>query len=393
MKIAYVMPRLHKHGGTEVGIAMLVEDLGRDHDITVFASQVADLDATRFRWMRVPTVQRPGIARYLSFLLTNTLMLRTLRRQGHEWDVIHTSGADTALAQVYTCQYCQAERLRLVRAGVIRHPTATLGQRLRRANALAFYRLTAAMERRIYGGIQRQLICVSPGIRQDIRRHYRPSGKRMTVVPNAVDQERFHPRLRAESRPALLNHLGLSDSSVLLLFVGAEWERKGLDVAIETLAALPADAQRQAHLVVVGRGDIPHYRSSADRLGVSDRVHFLGQVQAPERYFAASDIFVFPSRYEAFSLATLEAAASGLPLAVTRINGTEDLVEDGENGHFIPGEGSGAAELLAPLIVDTRRRQEMRAAARASVARFSREHVASATLDVYDRVISRAGVP
>ena len=393
MKIAYVMPRLHKHGGTEVGIAMLIEDLGREHDITVFSSQVMDLDGARFRWVRVPTIQRPGIARYLSYLAWSTAILGWTMRRGQRWDVIHASGADTALANIHTCQYCQAERLRLVQAGVIRLPTATVRQRAHRANALAFYHLTARMEQRLYRSPHRQLICVSHGVHQDVVQHYRPGGQRMLVIPNAVDQQRFHPRWRNEARPVILDRLGLPDTSVLLLFVGAEWERKGLDLALQGMAALPADALKRAHLVVVGRGDVAFYRSWAQRLGIGQRVHFVGERHDPERYLAAGDLFVFPSRYEAFSLATLEAASSGLPLVVSRVNGADELVEEGRNGHFVPLDGPAVAEALAPLIADPRRRQAMGEEARASVAPYSRKRVAAATLDVYQSVTRQPGGP
>jgi len=52
-------------------------------------------------------------------------------------------------------------------------------------------------------------------------------------------------------------------------------------------------------------------------------------------YYAASDIFVFPTAYEAFSLVTLEAVASGLPILATKVNGTEELIIESYNGFFI----------------------------------------------------------
>ena len=51
-------------------------------------------------------------------------------------------------------------------------------------------------------------------------------------------------------------------------------------------------------------------------------------------YYAVSDIFVFPTAYEAFSLATLEAVASGLPILATKVNGTEELIIESYNGFF-----------------------------------------------------------
>ena len=65
---------------------------------------------------------------------------------------------------------------------------------------------------------------------------------------------------------------------------------------------------------------------------------------------ASSDIFLFPSWYEAFSLATIEAAACGLPVVATSINGTEDFIQPGINGDFVRSDPKHIAEVIGPLI-------------------------------------------
>jgi UDP-glucose:(heptosyl)LPS alpha-1,3-glucosyltransferase len=125
----------------------------------------------------------------------------------------------------------------------------------------------------------------------------------------------------------------------------------------------------------VGSEDIGFYRNEALRLGRQEYVHFCGFSAEIERYYAAADIFVYPSHYEAFSLVTLEAAAAGLPLITTRINGSEELVREGENGFFVQPDADDIAAKLRYLLRDTILQQRMSAAARISSLSYTRSAV------------------
>jgi glycosyltransferase involved in cell wall biosynthesis len=70
-------------------------------------------------------------------------------------------------------------------------------------------------------------------------------------------------------------------------------------------------------------------------MGIARRVTFVGVHADPRRFFWAADAFVLPSRYEVFPLVALEAAASGLPLITTNLNGVEEFARAGETGFFI----------------------------------------------------------
>ena len=107
---------------------------------------------------------------------------------------------------------------------------------------------------------------------------------------------------------------------------------------------------------------------------------------APEDYYAACDLFLFPSRYEAFSLVTLEAAASGLPIVCHRINGTEELIADGNNGWLVPFGPDALRERVEQLRDDAVLRARMSIAAVASSQRYGWDRVA----DEYFLTLERA---
>jgi UDP-glucose:(heptosyl)LPS alpha-1,3-glucosyltransferase len=107
----------------------------------------------------------------------------------------------------------------------------------------------------------------------------------------------------------------------------------------------------------------------------------------PEVY-AAADAFVFPTTYEAFPLVVLEAAASGLPLLVTRVNGVEEVLEDERSGWFITRDAADIARRLNAFRSDPELRRRMGLKARATVATYSWQSMADAYLDLYAELSS-----
>jgi glycosyltransferase involved in cell wall biosynthesis len=131
----------------------------------------------------------------------------------------------------------------------------------------------------------------------------------------------------------------------------------------------------------------------AARAGAARQVLLPGPSRTPEDYYAACDAFLFPSRYEAFSLVTLEAAASGLPVIAHAINGTEELVRDGENGWLVPVGPEGLRDRLVVLRDDEARRARMSAAAVASSLRYGWDRIAEEQLAVLATAAELGGRP
>jgi glycosyltransferase involved in cell wall biosynthesis len=164
----------------------------------------------------------------------------------------------------------------------------------------------------------------------------------ISVIPNGVDTRAFVRD--GDIRARVRSQLGVSDSELVAMFVGVDWDRKGLQYAIEAVARVPA-----WRLLVVGPGEVVRYREIALRAGANGRVMFLGRKSDTAPYFAAADGFVMPTAYEAFPLVTLEATAAGLPLLVSQVSGMEELIVAGENGWFIGRDAYDIAERLREL--------------------------------------------
>lgn len=215
----------------------------------------------------------------------------------------------------------------------------------------------------------------------EIAGRYGVPEERLAVIHNGVDTERFHPErrplVRAETRRAL------DLEGPVALFVGTGFRRKGLDRAIEGLA----EAGGAAVLLVAGADDPGSQRRLAAQRGVEKRVRFLGPRGDVEALHAAADLFVLPTRYDAFSNACLEAMASGLPVATTAENGVAELIRHGENGYVFGADFGPAFALLADPEALRRVGEEAR---RSAEARSWREH-AHEVLALYGRVRERRG--
>jgi UDP-glucose:(heptosyl)LPS alpha-1,3-glucosyltransferase len=102
------------------------------------------------------------------------------------------------------------------------------------------------------------------------------------------------------------------------------------------------------------------------------------------RLYAAADAFVFPTAYEAFPLVALEAAASGLPLLVTAVNGVEDLLEDGRNGWVVTRDAQDIAGRLNELHLHPQLARVIGGEARVAAIGYSWEAMATAYDSIYD---------
>ncbi|MFC4243676.1 glycosyltransferase [Gryllotalpicola reticulitermitis] len=180
----------------------------------------------------------------------------------------------------------------------------------------------------------RAIVALTPGEERTLRAAYPRLAPPVTVISNGVDTRRFAPPTEetAELRAAQRADWQRSPDDRVVLFVGHEYDRKGLPLLIAALPRVPG-------CVVVVVGGSPEMVRAAERdaqsLGVADRVSFIGQVRDPVPYFRAADVFCLPSAYEANALVVLEALASGLPVVATRVGFAPELIDDGVNGFLV----------------------------------------------------------
>lgn len=127
--------------------------------------------------------------------------------------------------------------------------------------------------------------------------------------------------------------LGISEDETVLLSVGDICRRKNHKVIIEALARIK---DINARFYIAGWDMMNGWLERlAEKLGVSEKVTFLGYTRQLSEYFEAADIFLFPSLQEGLPVALIEAMSRGLPVVASDIRGTNDLIDDGDGGYLL----------------------------------------------------------
>jgi glycosyltransferase involved in cell wall biosynthesis len=195
--------------------------------------------------------------------------------------------------------------------------------------------------------------------------------ERVALIPHGVSMEEFRPAEKGE-RESLRASLGLPGDRVVIAYSGRLLRGKGLETLVEAFAGMEG-----AHLLFLGSGEgqaisvEEPLRERVRALGLSARVTFAGRVEGVAPYLRASDIFAFPSLFEALGIALIEAQASGLPAVGSRTGGIVDVIEDGRTGFLVPpGDVASLGGALGKLVADPALRGKLGEEARTRMRRL-----------------------
>ncbi|MFO7898780.1 MAG: glycosyltransferase family 4 protein, partial [Planctomycetota bacterium] len=198
------------------------------------------------------------------------------------------------------------------------------------------------------------IVCISEAVRSRLV-HPELAAAKTTVIHNGVDAAAFAP---GDGRP-VRSELGLDASAPVAGIVGQVVPWKGHDRFLAAAAGAAARVER-AQFVVSGDnrfGDFPGIldglRRQADRLGIGDRVHFLGWRDDPAAVMNALDVLVTASEDEPFGRVVVEAMACGKPVVGFRCGGPVEIVRPGETGLLVEPYDTGAmAAAIVRLLSD-----------------------------------------
>ncbi len=212
------------------------------------------------------------------------------------------------------------------------------------------------------------------------------------VVPTGLDLDRFRPAASPEERAdaaALRASLGISPQQKVLLSVCRLAKEKNVDEVIEHVAHA---GREDAVLVIVGDGPYRgELEAQVQRLGISDRVRFVGCVppQEVQRWYRMGDVFLSASLSETQGLTFIEALACGLPMLCRRDGSIANVVIDGVTGYQIEGSAQFAERLETMLEDDATRAQLAQGAIEHAVGTCGARAFGEAVLDVYRGAVQR----
>jgi glycosyltransferase involved in cell wall biosynthesis len=237
------------------------------------------------------------------------------------------------------------------------------------------------------------ILTVSEHSRVDILRVLRVPEKRVIVIPEAAD-ERFTPRRDPLAESRVRERYALPDRFVL--YAGSAEKRKNLETLVRAWSMRATEFRGlDCKLVIVARFPppdplYPDVPGLARRLGGEREVLFVPGVDEADKpaLYRCATVFCFPSQYEGFGLPPLEAMASGLPVIASDATSLPEVV--GDAGVLLPPTDVAAwADAIRALVDSESRRAALRERGLRRAAGFSWRQTASATAEVYRRVLSR----
>jgi glycosyltransferase involved in cell wall biosynthesis len=352
---------LSEWGGAQHIVYLLAKHLQRDFQITVACAPGGEL-VSKLAPAGIPCITLPQ-----------------LRRELHPW---HDARAFGKLYRLLRRERFDLVHAHSTKAGLLGRWAARLAgvpAILFTAHGWAFTEGRSAFQRRLLATLERwtsrvthQIICVSEHDRQLALRFGVARSTQLRLIHNGLDETSFFIKGADESRGGV-TPLRPKGEGPILTFVGRLARPKEPLLLLDALQRLP-----RGRLIVVGDGPLrPSLEEQIQLKGLTDRVKMMGRRPDVSEILAASDIFVFVSRWEGLPLVIIEAMLAGLPVVATRVGGVAELVEDGVTGFLVPpGDAAALSQALEKLLDDEARRLAMGQAGRErALQRFTLERM------------------
>lgn len=276
-------------------------------------------------------------------------------------------------------------------AGDTCYQEKALTQRTFLHRLLPRHRSLLKAERAVFkSGAVTEILLIADDQAQVFQRYYDTQPKRFHTLPPGIERDRAAPIGKAVVRQRVRRQLGLGEEDRLLLFVGSGFVKKGLDRLLKGLQALPNHVLNGTRLYVLGEDKSRRFQRMATRLGIGEKVRFMGGRTDVPDFLCAADGFTLPAYDETAGKAILEAMISATPVLVTENCGYASYVRQADAGLITPhpfDQQVFNAQLLDLLTSSERERWALNGAALAEDD--SIHQLAPSAVDLLERFAAR----
>lgn len=323
MQLAFCLYKYFPYGGLQrdfLRIALTCQ--ARGHAIRVYALEWHGEVPPGFELLRVPVTAFSNHRRYAKF--TRWVEADLARRPV---DRVVGFNKMPGLDVYYAADPCFEHKAR-----TLRRPLYRYGQR---------YRHFAAYERAVFAPEGKtEILMISTTQQPLFAKYYGTPARRFHLLPPGIAPDRRAPPDAAERRAAARarfgEEFGLHEDDLLLVQIGSDFPRKGLDRSIAALAALPEELKRRTRLVAIGADDARPFLQQAQRLGIGERVFVPGGRDDVPDFLLGADLLLHPARHENTGTVLLEALVAGLPVLASAACGYAHYIGDADAGLIVP---------------------------------------------------------
>lgn len=234
------------------------------------------------------------------------------------------------------------------------------------------------------------IIAPSNELENDIEKQYRIPRKKLVMIPNGIDTNKFMPNLNVSN---LREKYGLQNKKIIVS-IGVMTGQKGQNLLLQVLPELLKE-NKNVKLVLVGYGpELDNLKNMAKELNISEDVVFTGKIPHEDLqfYYNLSDVFVFPTlRLEAGPLVIPEAMACEKPVIASRIGGIPTVIDNYKDGILIePGNLKELKDRILEVLTDEELAKKLaKNARRKIVERYSLDRMLEDTIQVYEKVLKK----
>lgn len=368
-KIAVVVPKFGLVGGGERFVSELTERLAKlpRYEIHVFSNQWHS-DSESITFHKIPIISFPKWLTTISFAYLSNRKIR-----GMDFDLIHSH------ERIFKAD--------IITLHSIPHPTWIRDVRQKKRLSL-FDHATSWVEKEMFQGSGcRMFLPVSHLVREKTGELFSLDESKIRVIHPGVDVERFKAPNNGH-RHKVRKEFGISETDLVLLFVGMNFEVKGLDILLKAVAGLKSRQNNPPiKVLVVGKGNTKKYKMLAHHLGIGKQIIFAGIRKDMERIYPAGDIFAMLSKFDTFGMVVTEAMAASLPVLISDKVGAKDLVLQGENGFVVNREDIGRVRDNIVFMLNKDKRLEMGKKAYHTARNNTWEKTTQKVLTVYEKIL------
>lgn len=319
MQLAFLLYKYFPFGGLQRDFVRIAQECQRrGHAIRVYAlSWEGDLPKG-FELIKVPVQSLFNHRRYAKFT-------RWVQQDMKQRPVDRVVGFNKmpGLDVYYAADPCYEDKARRLRQRWYRYSPR--------------YRHFSAYERAVFDPRKATRLLMISATQQELFKHYYGTpAERFYLLPPGISPDRRAPpnasELREAARQRFAIEFNLPDDGLLLVQIGSDFYRKGLDRSIQAVATLPLELRKRTRLVALGADDPGRMQSLADQHGIGEQVFLPGGRNDVPDFLLGADLLLHPARHENTGTVLLEALVAGLPLLVTDVCGYAHHVVAAECG-------------------------------------------------------------
>jgi len=378
LKIAVLIWDFVTTGGAERYACEVTRRLAEQHDVHVFCQTWDDSISDKITFHKIARpLTGPGFVNQLLFSLF------TRRALDNSFDIIHTHDRVTCF-DILTI-HCPCYR------GFITEKKDFFRKLLVRFSVITSPRSLAYLwieKKQFTLRNDRRLLAVSASVKKDVQRNYHLPDGFFSMAWPGVDYNRINAVVAGADKSALRRQYNFAPTDFILLFVGTEFKRKGLD---SLFSALREYGHKKVKLLVAGGGGgkMQKYRQKAEKLKIADLVTFTGLVHDVFPLYAIADLFVLPTLADPCPMSPVEAMAAGVATVMSRSPycGTAEHIRNGEA--IILRDPRDDNELLTAIRqgMNEKCRRQLQEKGQQLAKNLSWERTTAQTLDAYHQIL------